>query len=65
VEGAKRLNNMINDLLEYSRIGSNEIEFEYLQSEKILETILTELEPLIEDNHANIFKKDILKKLLK
>jgi chemotaxis family two-component system sensor kinase Cph1 len=52
VEGAKRLNNMINDLLEYSRIGSNEIEFEYLQSEKILETILTELEPLIEDNHA-------------
>jgi chemotaxis family two-component system sensor kinase Cph1 len=52
VEGAKRLNLMINDLLEYSRIGSNEIEFEYLQGEKILEIVLIELEPLIDDNHA-------------
>ena len=52
VEGAKRLNTMINDLLKYSQIGSTEINFEYLQSEKILETVLTDLGPLIEDNHA-------------
>ena len=54
VEWAKRMNNMINDLLDYSRIGSNEIKFEYLESEKIVETVLTNLEPLIEDSNAII-----------
>jgi two-component system, chemotaxis family, sensor kinase Cph1 len=54
VEGAKRMNNMINDLLDYSRIGSTDIKFEYLESEKILETVLTNLEPLIDDTNAII-----------
>ena len=54
VEGAKRMNNMINDLLDYSRIGSTEIEFEYLEAEKIVETVLTNLEPLIEETKAVI-----------
>jgi len=54
VEGAKRMNSMINDLLEYSRIGSTEIEFEYLESEKILKIALRNLESLIDDSHAII-----------
>jgi chemotaxis family two-component system sensor kinase Cph1 len=43
---------MINDLLNYSRIGSNKIELEPLQCEKLLETVLTHLEPSIIKNHA-------------
>jgi chemotaxis family two-component system sensor kinase Cph1 len=54
VEGAQRLNSMINDLLEYSRIGSKEIKFEYLQSEKILETVQINLKPFVEDTNARI-----------
>ena len=54
VEGAKRMNIMINDLLEYSRIGSAERKFEYLQSEKILETVQKNLKPLIDENNAII-----------
>ena len=54
VDGAKRMNNMINDLLEYSRVGNKERKFEYLQSEKILETALINLKQSIEDSNANI-----------
>ena len=54
VGGAKRMNNMINDLLEYSRIGSKERKFEYIQSEKILKTVLLNLNPLIKDNNTTI-----------
>ncbi len=54
VDGAKRMNNMINDLLEYSRIGNKERKFEYLQSEKILETAQINLKQSIEDINANI-----------
>ena len=54
VEGAKRMDLMINDLLEYSRIGSTERKFEYIQSEKILETVLINLKPSIEDTNTVI-----------
>jgi two-component system, chemotaxis family, sensor kinase Cph1 len=54
VNGSKRLDAMINDLLEYSRIGSQERKFEYLQSEKILETVLINLKQLIERTNASI-----------
>ena len=54
VDGAKRMNDMINDLLEYSRIGNKERKFEYLQSEKILETAMINLKQSIEDSNANI-----------
>ena len=45
---------MINDLLDYSRIGNQEREFEYLQSEKILETVLINLKSTIDVNNASI-----------
>jgi len=54
VDGAKRMNIMINDLLEYSRIGSTERKYEYLQSEKIIETVIKNLKPSIEESNAII-----------
>ena len=52
VEGAKRLDMMINDLLEYSRVGSKEREFQYIYSEKIVETVLTNLKTQIQEKNA-------------
>jgi PAS domain S-box-containing protein len=54
VDGAKRMDMAINDILEYSRIGSEKREFNYLQSEKILEIVLINLKPLIKDTNALI-----------
>jgi chemotaxis family two-component system sensor kinase Cph1 len=54
VEGATRMDSMINDLLEYSRIGNKEKKFEYLPSEEILKTSLINLKSSIDDNNAII-----------
>ena len=52
VDGAKRMNTMINDLLEYSRVGSKERKFEYLLAEDVVDTVLTNLKTLIEEKNA-------------
>ena len=54
VDGAERMDMMINDLLEYSRVESKEIEFKYLNSQKIIEKVLNNLKPLIEENNAMV-----------
>jgi PAS domain S-box-containing protein len=54
IDGANRMDMMIDDLLEYSRIQSQEEKFEYLQSDKILETVLSNLKSLIKDNNTII-----------
>ena len=43
---------MINDLLEYSRVESKEIEFKYFNSEKMVKQVLTNLKPFIDENNA-------------
>jgi chemotaxis family two-component system sensor kinase Cph1 len=52
VDGAKRLHIMINDLLEYSRIGSQARELNYINSEEIIEQIILNLKSSIESNNA-------------
>ena len=54
MDGAKRLDLLINDLLEFSQIGSLERELKYLDSEKIVELVLINLKPLIQDNNVKI-----------
>jgi PAS domain S-box-containing protein len=52
INGAQRLERMISDLLDYSRIGKHEMEYYDLNSEKILELVLMNLKSLIKDNNA-------------
>ncbi len=54
LDGAKRLDLLINDLLEFSQIGSLERELKYLDSERIVELVLINLKPLIQDNNVKI-----------
>ena len=52
VDGAKRLDDMINDLLEYSRLTRIDLHFTQVNSEKALEETLINLKVLIEENNA-------------
>ena len=54
VEGAKRLDMMLTDLLNFSKIGAQESELRYLHCEKIIEQALSNLKMLIYDNNADI-----------
>ena len=54
VDGAKRLDTMINDLLSYSKVTRKEIEFNNADSEQILEQALINLKVPIEENNAII-----------
>jgi chemotaxis family two-component system sensor kinase Cph1 len=54
VDGAQRMDVMIKDLLDYSRIGCKELKFEYLKSEEILKTAIINLNSSIEENNAII-----------
>ncbi len=63
VDGAKRLNDMINDLLTYSRVSSNKREFKMLDCEQILNETLTNLKVQIDESQA-IITHDPLPKIL-
>jgi len=54
VGGAKRLQNMINALLEYSRVGTTGRSFEPVDCEKVLGDTLANLKVAIEENSAVI-----------
>jgi signal transduction histidine kinase len=59
VEGAKRMQNLITDLLTFSRVGGNKkFETEYHDLNKILEKVLLNLELLIKENQVNITSND-------
>ncbi len=52
VGGATRMRRLINDLLEYSRVGTRGKDFEPTDCETVLEGTLTDLQTLIEDSGA-------------
>ena len=54
VEGAQRLDNMIMDLLEYSRVANKEIQFRDVDLEHVVQQIMLNLNILINENRASI-----------
>jgi PAS domain S-box-containing protein len=54
VDGAKRLDNMIMDLLEYSRVANKEIQFTDVDLEEVIDKIKSNLNILIEEHSATI-----------
>jgi signal transduction histidine kinase len=59
VDGAKRMQLLINDLLEYSRVTRKSTEFEAVNIEKVLDEVLFNLEIVIEENQAIIIRESL------
>lgn len=59
VDGSKRMRNLINGLLEYSRIGKLEQSFENVNLNETLETVCKDLGESIKENNAIIQYKDL------
>jgi PAS domain S-box-containing protein len=54
VENAKRMKQLIDDLLEYSRLTNRAKEFENIDLEKVLENVLSNLSILIVENNVTV-----------
>jgi light-regulated signal transduction histidine kinase (bacteriophytochrome) len=54
VDGATRMQSLINGLLSYSRVGSRGKQFEWVACEKLLEQAIANLQVAIAENHATI-----------
>ncbi len=54
VDGANRMQTMINDLLTYSRVCTRGKDFSPTNSEEVLETSITNLQLAIEDSNADV-----------
>ncbi len=59
VDGAKRMQLLINDLLAYSRVNTKGEKFGDVDLEKVLDEVLFSLEIVIEENQANITKEPL------
>ena len=54
VDGAKRLDELIKDLLEYSRVANKEIQFTDVNFQNVADQVVSNLRVLIEENNAHI-----------
>jgi len=54
VDGAKRMQELINDLLAYSRVGTRGREFESVDMEAVYKRVLGNLQLAIEEQHAEV-----------
>lgn len=58
-EGAKRMQLLINDLLDLSRVGRTETQFEMVDSQAVFDMVCQEVRVMIEENRAKIIAHDL------
>ncbi len=54
VDATKRMQQLINDLLQYSRVATQEEELQEVDTEEVLKSVLSNLKSSIEENNAEI-----------
>jgi PAS domain S-box-containing protein len=59
VDGATRMQELINSLLKYSRVSTRGRPFEFVDSAQVLEHVLFSLQMAIEENHAVVTHDDL------
>ena len=63
LSAVKRMYELINNLLEYSRIGRNEVQFQELAPANLLDEILTNIKLLVKEKNATITIKGLPDKI--
>jgi PAS domain S-box-containing protein len=59
VDGARRMQELINDLLTYSRVGSRALELELVDSNAVVDQVISDLGAAIEDSAATVTRGDL------
>jgi signal transduction histidine kinase len=59
VDGTKRMRRLISDLLQYSRVGTDGAEFEWVDADEALDDALANLQAGIEESDATIERDDL------
>jgi signal transduction histidine kinase len=59
IDGADRMQQMINDLLAYSRVGTQGKMFEMVEMDDVLDTALTDLKPAIAESRPSVTREPL------
>ena len=59
VDGTRRMRGLIEDLLAYSRVGTSEQVFSEVDSQKVVQEVISNLPTLIEESGADIIYQDL------
>lgn len=59
VDGARRMQELINDLLTYSRVGSRSLELRRVDAGEVVDRVCRDLSSAIEDAHATVTHDDL------
>ena len=59
VDGARRMQELINDLLTYSRVGSRPLELEFVDTGEIVDEVISDLGMTIEDSGAMVTREEL------